>query len=325
LILRDATGEAIIMLAHNFEVAYAESSVRLSPFAIQEASMWRRWPQDTIPLASQSSAAITRWRNLKGNALKVVAESPVDCSVIGIALRNMDTRFAAFGRVLHDGATAPGTLLVTGPDTAVEAIYRGPFDELHLYVPNEMVAACSRELGRDDTRGLCAGAVVMRDSIVERLARSVIEMDDVGDSPCQIYLDCITTAIVARLLVSMHKPKTRGTRKLVSWRLKRATDYIEARLTEPLRLADIAAAAELTPMHFAAQFRAATGLRPHEYVMRRRVEHAQRMLVTDNASLVDAALSVGFKTQAHFTCIFKRFVGQTPRAWRQTHRSLAAA
>jgi len=69
--------------------------------------------------------------------------------------------------------------------------------------------------------------------------------------------------------------------------------------------------------------RAATGVRPHEYVLRRGIEHAQRMLVSNDVSLINVALSVGFQTQAHFTSIFKRFVGQPPRAWRQMQRSLA--
>jgi AraC family transcriptional regulator len=88
-------------------------------------------------------------------------------------------------------------------------------------------------------------------------------------------------------------------------------------------LADLASSAGLTRMHFAAQFRAATGLRPHEYLLRRRIERAQEMLVGTGMSLVDVALSVGFQTQAHFTSVFKRYAGQPPRAWRES-RGLVA-
>src|SRR6202040_1722705 len=106
--------------------------------------------------------------------------------------------------------------------------------------------------------------------------------------------------------------------ELARWRLKRAIDYVEAQLDKPRSLADVASASGLTRMHFAAQFRAATGLRPHEYLLRRRIERAQEMLGT-GMSVVDVALSVGFQTQSHFTSVFKRFVGQPPRAWRQLH------
>jgi AraC-like DNA-binding protein len=90
-----------------------------------------------------------------------------------------------------------------------------------------------------------------------------------------------------------------------------------ANLAEPICLADIAAATGLSRMHFAAQFRVATGLRPHEYLLQRRIEHAQALLLTSRLPLVEIALEVGFKTQAHFTTVFARLVGETPNVWRQ--------
>jgi AraC-like DNA-binding protein len=89
---------------------------------------------------------------------------------------------------------------------------------------------------------------------------------------------------------------------------------------EPVSLTDVASSAGLTRMHFAAQFRAATRLRPHEYLLRRRIERAQEMLVGTGMSVVDVALSVGFQTRSHFTSVFKRYAGQTPRAWRESVR-----
>ncbi len=70
-------------------------------------------------------------------------------------------------------------------------------------------------------------------------------------------------------------------------------------------------------MHFAAQFRVATGLRPHEYLLQRRIERAQELLLNSRMPLVEIAFEVGFKTQAHFTTVFARVVGETPNVWRQ--------
>jgi AraC-like DNA-binding protein len=74
-------------------------------------------------------------------------------------------------------------------------------------------------------------------------------------------------------------------------------------------------------MHFAAQFRAATGIRPHEFVLRRRIERAQDMLRDSALPLAQVALDVGFQTQAHFTTVFRDHVQETPGRWRQLHRS----
>ncbi len=70
-------------------------------------------------------------------------------------------------------------------------------------------------------------------------------------------------------------------------------------------------------MHFAAQFRVATGMRPHEYLLQRRIERAQDLLLASRKPLVEVAFEVGFKTQAHFTTVFARLVGETPHVWRQ--------
>jgi AraC-like DNA-binding protein len=115
-------------------------------------------------------------------------------------------------------------------------------------------------------------------------------------------------------------PTSRKVSPLPKWRLRRAIDFIEAHADGPVALADLAQAAGLTRMYFAAQFRAATGLRPHEYVLRCRIEKAQIMLTTSDAPIADVALTVGFTSQAHFTTVFKRFTSVTPYRWRQHHR-----
>ncbi|GGC45946.1 helix-turn-helix transcriptional regulator [Chelatococcus reniformis] len=107
---------------------------------------------------------------------------------------------------------------------------------------------------------------------------------------------------------------------LPNWRLKRITAYVDEHIGEPLPLLDLAKTAGLSRMYFAAQFRAATGLRPHEYVLRRRLDHAQGLLARTAEPIVAIALSVGFHTQAHFTTVFKRFVGETPAQWRALNR-----
>jgi AraC family transcriptional regulator len=104
---------------------------------------------------------------------------------------------------------------------------------------------------------------------------------------------------------------------LPQWRLRRAVEYIDAHLSEPVTLADLASSTGLSRMHFAAQFRVATGMRPHEYLLRRRIDRAQQLLREPTATVIDTALSVGFHTQAHFSAVFKRFVGATPRRWRE--------
>ena len=104
------------------------------------------------------------------------------------------------------------------------------------------------------------------------------------------------------------------------WRLQRVVVYIEAHLADHLTLLELAEVAGFSPMHFAGQFRTATGMRPHDYVLRRKVEEAQLLLLTSDMPIVDVALSFGFLSQAHFTTVFKRFVGTPPLRWQHVRR-----
>jgi AraC-like DNA-binding protein len=100
--------------------------------------------------------------------------------------------------------------------------------------------------------------------------------------------------------------------------LKRAFDYIEANLTRPIYLAELGNVVGLTRMHFAAQFRAATGCSPYNYILRRKVAYSQQFLLDPQLSIADVAAMMGFSSQAHFTVVFKKVIGKTPVRWRQS-------
>ncbi|MCK1616488.1 helix-turn-helix transcriptional regulator [Bradyrhizobium sp. 159] len=103
---------------------------------------------------------------------------------------------------------------------------------------------------------------------------------------------------------------------LQKWRLKRVIDYIDADMSSKINSRDLAAVAGLSRMHFASQFRVATGLRPHEFLLQRRIRRAAELMRDTTMPIIEIALSVGFQTQAHFTTVFKQFTGCTPRNWR---------
>lgn len=100
-------------------------------------------------------------------------------------------------------------------------------------------------------------------------------------------------------------------------RIARAIDYAEAHLGEALTVADLAAAAYLSPSHFSRTFKAAVGEPVWSYVQRRRVERAKELLLSTSHSIVQVAHDCGFANQAHLTTCFKRQFGVTPGAFRQ--------
>src|SRR5258708_5744365 len=242
---------------------------------IADEAAWRVPGQGSVTASSASKVIATRWRDGSERTLEFGAETAADRHVVKIVLRTMNIRFSVSGRTVQDGVSTPGTVHVTEPAVPARCLFRGPYDVLHLYIPNTLIAECARDMPGRQAPILRSEAVPSKDIVIDWLGRALVEANRVDGSFGQTYADCINMAIVARLLASASgvgtSERSRWS-KLAPWRLKRAIDYVEARLDEPVSLADVAASARLTRLHFAAQFPAATGFRPHEYLLRRRIE-----------------------------------------------------
>jgi AraC family transcriptional regulator len=104
---------------------------------------------------------------------------------------------------------------------------------------------------------------------------------------------------------------------LAPWQIRRLTTYIDANLSATLRIKDLSALIELSCSHFSRAFCNSFDEPPHVYVMRRRVERAQGLMLTTDTPLVQIAADCGLADQPHFNKIFRRFVGESPGAWRR--------
>ena len=104
--------------------------------------------------------------------------------------------------------------------------------------------------------------------------------------------------------------------RLPRHKVERVKAFIEANLARRLHVEDLAAVAHMSPFHFTRLFKQATGLSPHAYLTFHRIERAKRMLAESGLALVEVAARVGFQTQGHFTEVFRRHAGTTPRRFR---------
>lgn len=156
------------------------------------------------------------------------------------------------------------------------------------------------------------------DQVIRSLSSALEAAEQGQDRHCAEALRVAIAVRFAGLRAAETETGARPIRALQKWRLKRVVEYVDVHLSNKITLLDLAAIAGLSRMHFASQFRMATGLRPHEFLLRRRVRRAEELLQNSRMAIVEIALTVGFQTQAHFTTVFKRFVGCTPRQWRMS-------
>ena len=63
--------------------------------------------------------------------------------------------------------------------------------------------------------------------------------------------------------------------------------------------------AGMSLFHFSRSFKQSTGLPPHQYILRRRIEHAKSLLKTNELGIAEIGQRLGFSDQSHFTLIFR--------------------
>ena len=141
-----------------------------------------------------------------------------------------------------------------------------------------------------------------------------------GADPCEQSVDSLARAIATHLVRLRAEPRELAapcrSAGLAPVRLGRVRAYIEQHLAEPLPTGRLAAVACMSPFHFSRLFKLATGESPHGYVTRQRIERAKALLAGASLPLVHVADAVGFQTQGHFTEVFRRHTGTTPRRFR---------
>ena len=107
-------------------------------------------------------------------------------------------------------------------------------------------------------------------------------------------------------------------------KLNRVEAYIREHFAETIQIQQLADIVHMSPCHFARMFKKAIGQPPHLYVVMQRVERARTLLRDSEQALIDIAAQAGFRTQGHFTGVFRRYTGLTPRAYRLDCRAAQA-
>jgi AraC family transcriptional regulator len=105
-----------------------------------------------------------------------------------------------------------------------------------------------------------------------------------------------------------------------AWQARRVFAHVEANLSKKIPIRELARLLGLSASHFCRAFKCTFSISPRDYVLRRRIEVAQGLMLTTSQPLSTIAVGCGMCDQAHFTRSFRRIVGETPNAWRRTRR-----
>lgn len=157
------------------------------------------------------------------------------------------------------------------------------------------------------------------DTVVRHLGHVMLEALKLPGQASRFFVDHVTLALTSHIahtygnLGNAMRPIRGG---LAAWQRNRACELMDAHLDGGIALAEVAGQCGLSVSYFARAFRQSTGITPHAWLTRRRVDRAMAMMQDRSASLSAVALAAGFADQSHFTRVFSKVVGISPGCWR---------
>ncbi|MBD1845406.1 helix-turn-helix transcriptional regulator [Cyanobacteria bacterium FACHB-63] len=143
--------------------------------------------------------------------------------------------------------------------------------------------------------------------------KTVLERDQVAS---RLYAESLSNALIVHLLqhYSAQRLSIRDyANGLSQARLRCVLDYIQVHLDQDLSLGELAAIAKMSPHYFLQLFKQSTGVTPHQFVIRARVERAKELLIAGRLPIAEVAKQVGFVDQSHLHRHCKKLLGITPK------------
>src|SRR5271157_1157683 len=210
-----------------------------------------------------------------------------------------------------------GSISVVPAGSLVRWRWSGCFDWLHIFLEPGLVARVAAEAFDLDPARMIVPPFDGLDLPQLRAAMWAVDAElTAGGAGGRLAAESLANVLAVHLIRHVLAPRrlTRGRDgALPRGRLRAVVEYIEEHLDASPTLEQLAAVARLSPYHFARQFKTATGLPPHQYVIARRVERAKQLLQGGgDFSLAQVAARAGFSDQSVFSHHFKRIVGVTP-------------
>ncbi len=150
-------------------------------------------------------------------------------------------------------------------------------------------------------------------SLAELIAKEIANPAPLND----LYGDSLCLALIISAL-KIEKASQRKRSALAPWQLRRATEFIDANCLRNIRLEELAELTGLSQSHFSHSFKVSTGMAPHQWQMKARLDKAKTLLIGSGHPLTTIAAETGFSDQAHFTRVFRQHVGTTPARWKRT-------
>ncbi len=229
---------------------------------------------------------------------------------VGLVREGIGTAWLPGGGCQH--RFCAGHLGIFPPGQDHGASSQGPVEVVSIYLKPSLIAQASAEM--DPANVEIEPQVSLTDLTLHRRALALEAELRSGLPANRLFGESIGAAIAAHLLGRYgKKPMAQAYRGgMPKYLLRRTIDHMQSNLGADLRLSELAANVQMSPWHFCRTFKQSTGLSPHKYLMRERIEAAKQLLARPHRNLEEIATQLGFTDQSHFITVFHRIAGYTP-------------
>jgi len=283
-------------------------------------------PASLVSLGVDATSHNLGWVGLQAVRYRNLATNEIHIPELSEHLLILHTKPAAEMNFRYEGVKRDipppvGSITVMPAGSVTDCRWRGTKDAFHIYMDPKLVAAvATTSFERDPSRM----AVPPLDALIAPELRTTMLAVDAelkaGGLGGPLMIESLGNILAVHLMrhvFGLRRLATRTNSVLPRQKLTKVVDYIMANLDASPTLEQMAALVHLSPDHFARQFKAATGLAPHQFVITRRVERAQQLLRgRQGVSLAEVAIGAGFSDQSQLCFHFKRIVGVTPGQFR---------
>lgn len=228
------------------------------------------------------------------------------------------------GKLRPSTTTTPGTTFLYDLRSNPVAEIYSSFDNVRFYISQASLDELAFDQGIRRTEGLVSARLGSRDRVMFGLASALLDHVERANERSALFIDHIALAFHAHVMRAYGNaavPDDLASGGLSPWQLRRALDFLSAHLSDDPGVADLARECGLSTGYFSRAFRQTTGITPHQWLIRRRLERARQLLLGNGLELADIALVCGFVDQSHFTRVFAKLEGDSPGKWRQRHRN----
>ena len=290
-----------------------------------------KYPKTTLLKSSNELGWSTLFAHLRSHGrYEGPGAAPPPDTHVAIVVRGSDEGFAtckSAGR-WHPARLTTGSIWLRpiGRKSDEARICSAKLEFLHLYVPTVAFARLMDDYNLPAVPGRSIRySCGVQDELINQIGLSVLSEMMCPTAAGRMLVETSSLLLAARLAhahaeTELIRLPILTPHRLDDVRLRRVLAYVEEHLAEDITVADLANVACLSIFHFTRAFAAATGVPPHRYVSRRRLETARAMIATGRASLSEIALECRFSSQSSFTRAFRRATGMTPAEYRQTLR-----